>query len=279
MDFRVDRLAALYVARPLMRYVAKSISVPILMYHSVADHQDTAMHPYYRTVTSPQVFGEQMQYLHDNGYHTIGLGELSSRFEHGIDSAKCVIITFDDGYSDFYTHAFAILEKHGFTATVFLPTNFIGNYRLRFKGKCCMSWNEARELRKLGISFGSHTVTHPQLRSLDEQSANEELVASKRTIEQELGSVVESFAYPFAFPEHEARFKTRLRESLRRSGYLNGVCTSIGRVDRNADRFFMRRLPVNSCDDVRLFEAKLAGAYDWVFRPQYWVKMAKACEA
>jgi len=100
-------------------------------------------------------------------------------------------------------------------------------------------------------------------------------VFSKQRIEGDLGNTVESFAYPFAFPENDTNFKGRLRESLRPPGYTSGVCTSIGRVDGNADRFFMERLPVNSCDDPCLFEAKLAGAYDWVSKPQLWVKTAK----
>jgi len=245
------------------------------MYHSVADEEETGVHAYYRTVTTPLVFARQMSYLHDNGYSAFGLGELGSGIERQGDSTKCVVITFDDGYRDFYVHAFPILEKHGFSATVFLPTNFVGNKPLRFRNKYCLTWNQVRELKKWGVSFGSHTVTHPQLHDVDARSMHDEIVVSKQRIEQELGNIVESFAYPFAFPENDMNFKCRLRESLQLAGYKNGVCTSIGRVDSNADHFFMKRLPVNSCDDPCLFEAKLDGAYDWVSYPQHLLKMAK----
>jgi hypothetical protein len=67
-----------------------------------------------------------------------------------------------------------------------------------------------------------------------------------------------------------------LRDSLRQAGYQNGVCTVVGRARRSSDPFFMERLPVNSCDDTALFQAKLAGAYDWISKSQYVVKMVKA---
>ena len=104
---------------------------------------------------------------------------------------------------------------------------------------------------------------------------NEEVVKSKETIEQRLGRPVESFAYPYAFPEADASFKQRLRDMLCQAGYQGGVCTTLGRPVRGSDPFFLKRLPVNSCDDTQLFQAKLAGSYDWLGTPQYLVKMAR----
>ena len=56
----------------------------------------------------------------------------------------------------------------------------------------------------------------------------------------------------------------------------NGVCTIVGRANRNSEPLFLERLPVNSCDDRALFNAKLAGAYDWISTSQYLAKMVKA---
>jgi hypothetical protein len=68
-----------------------------------------------------------------------------------------------------------------------------------------------------------------------------------------------------------------LRDSLLRAGYQNGVCTIVGRATLKSDPLFLERLPVNSCDDRALFNAKLAGAYDWISKSQYVAKTAKAC--
>jgi len=276
MGLRIDRLATLYVADPLrrLRFNSKG-SIPILMYHSIADDDETKVHPYYRTATAAMVFASQMENLHQSGFSVIDPAEAVRRFrEHGT-AKKSVVITFDDGFRNFYTTAFPILNRYGFTATVYLATAYIGQMRLSFKGKECLTWNEVRELSKHGISFGSHTVTHPQLHDCNASALKKEVADSKRTIEEQLGYAVHSFAYPYAFPETDTSFKERLRDELRNAGYENGVCTTVGRPGPRSDPFFLERLPVNSDDDARLFRAKLAGSYDWMSQPQYLVKLAK----
>jgi peptidoglycan/xylan/chitin deacetylase (PgdA/CDA1 family) len=276
MSFRFDRFATLYLVNPL-RWSASGNkpSIPILMYHSIANDAET-VHPYYRTSTSPQQFALQMKYLHGNGYQTASLPEIVGQLQgKGTVVDKQVVVTFDDGYRDFYHHAFPALSQYGFSATVFLPTAYVGDHPVQFKGKDCLTWTEVRELNKNGILFGSHTVTHPQLRELSAPAINQEIANSKATIEEKLGSAVRSFAYPYAFPQTDSDFTRMLRDSLNRAGYQNGVCTIVGRATRNSEPLFLERLPVNSCDDRALFSAKLAGAYDWICTSQYVAKMVK----
>ncbi len=274
---RIDRLAALYIASPLIKCLSsRRRFVPILMYHSITDSHESGVHAYYRTTTAPDVFAAHMRYLHEKGYRTINLDEAVNYVSDGLEStSKFVVITFDDGYSDFYRAAFPVLNEQGFSATVFLPTAFVGETQSPFKGRSCLTWREVRELLNNGILFGSHTVTHPQLSTLPPKAVNQEIVDSKRTIEDETGCAVESFAYPYAFPETDHDFTKRLREQLSAAGYKNGVCTALGTADSTNDPFFMKRLPVNSWDDQAFFAAKLNGAYDWLAKPQYLVKTAK----
>ncbi len=274
MDFRIDRFATLYLTHPLQRNKA---AIPILMYHSVADDAEVGKHPYYRTITTPGRFAEQMAYLHGNGYSAISSVEAARRLKEqsGEILPKSVVITFDDGFLDFYQNAFPVLKQYGLKATMYLPTAYIAADRRKFKDRDCMTWGEVRELQRLGICFGSHTVTHPQLHGLTAASIEEEVRVSKQVIEQNGGFAVDSFAYPYAFPEADIGFKQNLRELLGRTGYGDGVCTTVGRADSHSDVFFMERLPVNSCDDERLFAAKLAGSYDWVAKPQYLLKKIK----
>lgn len=279
MKPRLDRLATLYVASPLTRLSSeKPPPIPILMYHSVSHEDEARVHAYYRTTTSPEVFAAQMEYLHENGYQSCSLAEAAVFLKSpAVRRDKRVAITFDDGYSDFYHEAFPVLSKFNFTASVYLPTSFIGKDALQFKGRDCLTWSEVRELHKYGISFGSHTVTHPQLSNLDEVLVEKEIVDSKREIEDKIGGVVDSFAYPYAFPQARTKFKEMLQDLLRTEGYQNGVCTIVGRAGCDSDPFFLPRLPVNSLDDTELFEAKLAGAYDWISSLQSVVKAARTC--
>ena len=61
MGLRIDRLTTLYVVDPLRRTFADKASIPILMYHSIADEDESRVHPYYRTSTAPRVFAAQME--------------------------------------------------------------------------------------------------------------------------------------------------------------------------------------------------------------------------
>jgi peptidoglycan/xylan/chitin deacetylase (PgdA/CDA1 family) len=175
-----------------------------------------------------------------------------------------VVITFDDGYRTFCQHAYPALERFGFTATMFLPTASIADSPSIFNRRLCMTWTDVRDLQRQGISFGSHTVSHPQLHTLDRERIREEVLCSRQTIEEKTGSAVDSFAYPYAFPQTDKSFKAMLRGTLEECGYRFGVCTRIGRAGVTSDPLFLERLPVNSADDPALLEAKMAGAYDWV---------------
>lgn len=277
MNVRLDRVATLYVANPLRRcFVRSGFHIPILMYHSVSEDAEQNVHPYYKVVTHPRVFAEQMEFLKRKGFEAISLEDAICKLREGKEAAgKYVVITFDDGFRDVLTHAAPVLDKAAFTATIYLSTGFVGNENRNFKGRECLSWNEVRDLQRSGITFGSHTVTHPKLYGLAVNAIRNEIADSKRTIEDKLGLPVHSFAYPYAFPENDSAFKTRLRNILLESGYSNGVCTAIGRAHAGSDPFFLERLPVNSDDDARLFEAKMAGSYDWIAKPQHFLKKVK----
>jgi peptidoglycan/xylan/chitin deacetylase (PgdA/CDA1 family) len=272
---RLDRLTTLYLTWPLKHLLgaAGDGRVPILMYHSISDNSFGKSHPYYQINTSPQMFARQMNWLSDAGYRTLSLGELRAAFEKGVSPSKAVVITFDDGYRDFYTEAFPNLRKYGFTATIFLATGRIGESPAHVEGVDYMTWPEVREMYRQGIEFGSHTVTHPELKSLYTEQVEQELARSKKTIEDQIGAGVQSFSYPYAFPETNKEFSRQLREILVKCGYDNGVTTVLGTASRGCDRYFLPRLPVNNWDDARFFRAKLDGAYDWLHGVQYLSKL------
>src|SRR5271165_2102083 len=248
------------------------------MYHSISEATEKRAHPYYWTATTPAIFADHMRHLYEQNYTTVSLQDAVRRIEtHSVKREKVVVLTFDDGYREFYTRAFPTLSRYGFSATVFLPTAYIGEMSRRFNGVDCLTWNQVLDLSRAGIHFGSHTVTHPQLRSLRAEAIRDEVRCSKETIEEKLGGPVRSFAYPYALPETDRAFRRGLRGILEEAGYEAGVSTIIGTADQTGDKFFMKRLPANSADDSRLFEAKLAGAYDWLHALQYAWKLPPSC--
>lgn len=270
---RFDRVGTLYAGQLFRWLRGRDGKIPILMYHSVADEDESATRPYFRLATTPSQFLQQMTWLHEHGYRTVSLASAVGRLREGGTTARgMVVITFDDGYRNFCQHAFPALERFGFTATMFLPTASIADRPLVFNQRECMTWSDVRDLQQRGISFGSHTVSHPQLHGLHRDRIREEILRSRRTIEDRTGFAVDSFAYPYAFPQTDEPFKAMLRTILEESGYRYGVCTRIGRAGATSDPLFLERLPVNSDDDEALLEAKVAGAYDWVGSLQSFVK-------
>jgi peptidoglycan/xylan/chitin deacetylase (PgdA/CDA1 family) len=278
-ELRFDRLTTVHLCWPIARLFAGSRAghIPILMYHAV---QDGSSHPnpYYETNVSPQVFAAHIRQLREEGFRGVSLGDAIDALKSGTFDKKLIVITFDDGYRDFYETAFPILSENSFTATVFLMTAFVGDAANTFKGKQCLTWPQVRELAAQGVHFGSHTATHPQLRMLPMERVEEELSTSKQAIEDHLGTAIQSFSYPYAFPEPDREFKRRLRDLLIRNGYKNGVTTVLGTATDHSDAYFLPRLPVNTIDDSLFFQAKLEGAYNWVHGPQYLSKLAgKVC--
>lgn len=275
--FRLDRLLTIHVLSPfLRRRVSRKPFLPILMYHSISNDPEYRRHPYHWLNTSPTVFREQMQFLAMNNFSVISLEEAIQIFKnrHSYNS-KIIALTFDDGYQDFLTEAFPILNEFGFKATVFLPTSFIGKNRLFFNNKPCLTWSEVKQLYEHKIRFGSHTVNHPKLLKLNKTEILNEINLSKRSIENILSDEIQSFSYPYALSEASKDHLNYIKCCLIEFGYTMGVSTRIGCSPIDDDIFLMKRLPVNSGDDLSLLSAKILGYYNWLFGFQFIIKVIK----
>lgn len=244
------------------------------MYHSIQEGSSDPR-PYYNINTSRARFQQQMRFLRDEGYCAVHLDVAVKSLEQGEHNSRYVVITFDDGYRDFFTAAYPALSEFGHTASLFVPSGLIQDRRTQFLGRECLTWSEVRELRERGIQIGSHSVTHRELKYMRAAQLEEEVVRSKNAIEARIGQSVKSFSYPYAFPETQVALARTLRELLEKHGYENGVTTILGTASRASDRFFLPRLPVNSWDDLTLFRAKLEGSYDWLHAAQYLTKKIK----
>lgn len=290
MTFRLDKILTLYFFHPLVKRFApnnrvRGARIPILMYHSISNDPESTVHPYFRINTPPGLFAEHMKILHDKGYKIISLSAAVELIKQG---GKCpssfalfpmqpkAVLTFDDGYKDFLTQAFPILNRYKFAATVFLPTSFIDNEgKAGLKGRHHLSWDEVRELGKAGTVFGSHTVTHRQLSNLSEAEIEYEIRHSKEVIEDNLGQNIASFCFPYKFMDQDRKFVRIMKSMLVSTGYKNAVTTRIGTVSTEDDIFMLKRIPVNSDDEAEFLRGKLEGAYDWLHSFQYWSKKFK----
>ncbi len=169
----------------------------ILMYHSL-DTSGSVLS------VDPTSFKEQMSCLADEGLRGISLREAVAHHDaNGTWPEKSVALTFDDGFANFHDVGLPVLEQHNFSATMFLVSGYMGKHNdwskppAKLGRRPILTWSQAGAIAAAGIEIGSHTVTHPDLRSCTKEGIAQELNASKTEIEERLGLKVECFAYPY----------------------------------------------------------------------------------
>ena len=266
---RLDREIAVRIARPLGLGRREGVpAVSILMYHSVDDSgMDPTLHPYYEITTRPGTFRAQMEQLETEGYRVVPLRRLEEALAAPESKdGKSVVLTFDDGYRDFLLNAHPVLKERRFPSSLFIPTALAGS---RLGEREYLDWREIRLLSEEGVGIGSHSVRHARLREMDDEGISREVVDSMREIEDKVGVPVDTFSFPYAFPQGDREFTERFRALLEKAGIRRCLTTIVGRTRSGDDPFFLKRIPVNEHDDPALFRAKLEGAYDWLRPIQY----------
>lgn len=205
----------------------------ILTYHSIS-HGDSPLK------IAPELFAEQVEWLRDNT-RIASLGEIVSALaSHSPLPERTVVLTFDDGFRDFYTTAAPLLHRCGLPATVFLPTGYCGRTN-GWPGQPAwvdqqplLSWEQVAELARQGFSFGAHSVSHPVLTKLPVVEAQLEIIQCKTQIQERVGQPVEFFCYPYG------RWNPTVRNMINQ--HYKGACATIARaISPGSDRFALPR--------------------------------------
>jgi peptidoglycan/xylan/chitin deacetylase (PgdA/CDA1 family) len=221
--------------------------LPILTFHTLGDGRGVG-------VLDPGVFRRSMERLRAAGHRTVGLGDVAAQVRHGLElPPAAVVLTFDDGDRSVYEHAFPVLQAHGMTATIFLTVGppVAGGDRLpSFEGRPMLSWTEIREMQRAGVTFGAHTLTHPDLTRIPEPEVETEMRASKAMIEDRLETVVSCFAYPYG------RYDERSRALARRL-FACACSDALGLVGARSDPWALERIDTHYLRTDRRFDVVL----------------------
>ena len=231
--------------------------IPILMYHSIANE---ASAPFRSFAVAPKRFSEQMAHLHDQGYTPLTVSQMVSLRTEGLDAlpARPVVITFDDGFSDFATEALPVLNRYQFAATLYITTGFVNSTSrwLHSEGegqRPLLTWQQVREVNASGIECGAHTHTHPQLDMVSLNQVCQEIVHSKDLLEQQLGVAVTSFAYPYGY------YTPQVRALVSETGYSSACAVKFSMSTMTTDPFALARIKVSASTEIGEFAALLQG--------------------
>lgn len=227
--------------------------VPILLYHSIAEYADPRFKPW---VVSPQDFTCHMAYLTDHQYTPLTV----TQFVQAVPLPEHpVIITFDDGFADFYNYAFPILKCFNFTATLYITTNFIGGTSrwLSSDGegrRPMLTWDQVAEINRSSlVEIGSHSRSHPQLDVIPIKQAEDEIFCSKKDLEERLGYKANSFAYPHGYHNQ------KVKKIVQQAGYLSACAVKNAMSTTGDDPFALARMFVLSGMGNNAFEKLLLG--------------------
>lgn len=224
----------------------ESIRVPILTYHYVRTVTDKKDVLGIRLSVTPTVFEEQLKTLNSEGYHSITLDDLSAAWESKFTMpSKPIILTFDDGYDDFYTNAYPLLQKYQIKATAYIVPNFLNKVHY-------MTSAQVKELSLSPlITIAAHTMNHVDLRKTNQKITMQEVLGSKTYLEKLTGKTVNHFAYPFG------KYTNDTVNTVEKAGFATATTMKRGNDHTEKDRLITTRIEIIGGDSLVIFKKSI----------------------
>ena len=223
-------------------------TVPILCYHRFGPGSSKMIMP-------TANFAAQLEWLAKNDYRVVRLSELA-QFLDGRKALpkRSVVITIDDGYESVHRHAFPLLKRYGFAATLFVYTDFIG-------APDGLSWGQLQEMAASGlVDIQSHSKSH---RNLIERTPLENEQRYRQNIEAEMRvprevldkrfapNIISQIAYPFGDANEI------VLDSAARNRFEIGVTVNPGGNAFFSQPLMLRRTMIFGDLDLEGFKSKL----------------------
>jgi len=248
--------------------------IPVLMYHRVGEAHNNWESKY---CISPQSFAEHMRTLAHSGWKAVSIDDFIAWLGGTTElPEQAFLLTFDDGFLGVYEYAAPVLTALGWPATVFLVSQLIGQrdawseeHNPNGITYPLMDARHIRELRNRGFSFHSHTRSHADLPTLDDNALHDQLSGAREDLHTILGIAVDYLAYPYG------HYDDRVLKAAQVANYRAAFSVQPGFNRRDIDRFRIRRLDVFGTDSAASLLRKIRlGSNDgsWKNTLRYYVR-------
>ena len=225
--------------------------IPVLSYHNFTSGQSKDL-----LTVSAKNFENQLNYLKNEKFHTLTVDQLQDFLALGQAPRNSILLTIDDGWISSYKVAYPMLQKFGFNATLFIPTNDINNQNPNM-----ISWDQAREMENnKSIDIQCHTKGHRDLNLLKNgesmqsyiTSVEDQAVTSKKIISKEIGKKITSMAYPYGNTNPVAI------EILKQSGYKTAFTVKRAKNTFFTPNYLLNRAMIYGVHDMKQFKKNIS---------------------
>ncbi|HEX4805881.1 MAG TPA: polysaccharide deacetylase family protein, partial [Conexibacter sp.] len=228
--------------------VARTLRVPILMYHRVHLYATELTKSLPDLTVEPAVFAAEVAALARAGYHSVTVAQLFGALFHGAPlPPKPVMLSFDDGYVDDVTQVLPVLRANHMTGVFFIITG-------RFHEAGFVDEAQVRQLDAAGMDVGAHTRHHVDLPGLPAATLQSEIAGSRTDLERVLHHPVAAFAYP------AGRFDAASVAAVRQAGFALAVTTQPGMDLSSRQPLLLPRVRVGRATTPAGLLSCLAGA-------------------
>ncbi len=236
-------LLILGISFVLIRYSVGGQQVPVLLYHHFLTEEELSNFDNQENyAVSIESFELQMKYLHDNDYQSITMDQLHCWRENKCSiPSKSFVIAIDDGLISSFRYANEILQKYGYTATLFTITSRITDNEEVWDSSILQYINSKCLNSDSNIDIQSHT--HDLHKKINGENAiltktYDEIFEDIKTSKEITGS--KYLAYPFNTYNRET-FK-----ALKENDFLLAFRGTNKKTYKNEYKYMISRIFVNN---------------------------------
>ena len=216
--------------------------MPILEYHVVGTPPADA--PFPELYVRRSAFARQLRWLRRHGYQPVSLRRAYAYWTRGYAlPPRPVVLSFDDGYREDFTNVRPLLLRYHWPAVLNLAVRNVLDRKLTLP--------QLRTMVRQGWEIDAHTLTHPDLTTLDAAELRHQVAGSRLWIRRRLKVPVDFFCYP------SGRYDVAVLRAVRAAGFRGATTEVQGAASPTDGYLTLDRVRINGSDSLAAFAAKL----------------------